>query len=112
MNELMELINSYAVLTDIKTWLMEMSLWNIGGLVFILWNLWSTSLTVTIDGNERSMPKHIITGATLCLMVLFPANMLFACIPYTLVIILLITYQRPVFWYLNLFMPAGRKLSY
>lgn len=111
MNELIELINNTAVLDNLKTWIMTMSLWNLAGLTLIIFSIPGLSLEVKVNEVKNTSPKWVFMGVVLILMIMYPHNLLIACSPIFLLVWLLLTWQKPVFMYLNLFMPAGHKLK-
>lgn len=111
MNELITLWNSNTALVSTSTWIMDMSLMNIGMLLFIILGFFGISLTVSVNDNKKNTPKHILSIFTLILMFIFPNTLWIAALPFAIVIFLLIFWMKPVFMYLNLFMPASHKLK-
>jgi len=109
MNELLTLWNSYPILTSFNTWIMNMSLMNLGILFFIMLNFFSLSLITKVNGVPNKNPKHIITLITITLMFAYPHTLWIAALPYGIVILLLITWQKPIFVYLNLFLPKSHR---
>ena len=107
MNELIEFWNTLGL----TAWFMDMSLLNIGMLIFIALSVFGLSLTVTVDGNKNNRPKWLPTILTFILMYLYPHTLWIAAIPFGLVLLLLIIWQKPVFVYMNLYLPKGRKLD-
>ena len=112
MNELIELWNSYPMLVEFKVWIMTMSLMNLGFLGFIILNYFTISLTVTINGNESSRPKLPLTLITIILLFAYPSTIWIAAIPFSLVLLSLLLWNKPVFIYLNMFMPQGAKVPH
>jgi len=119
MNELIELWNSSPVLTtvfnpiliDFKDWIMNMSLNNLIALAIIISFYFSISLTVTLDGVENNRPKAIISLITLILLFSYPDKLWLAAMPFTLITLSTIFWQKPLFWYLNLFLPSDRRVG-
>jgi len=112
MNELIELWNSYPMLVELKVWIMTMSLTNLGFLGFILLSYFTISLTVTVNGNESSRPKVPFTLVTLILLFDdYPSEVWLVAIPFGFVWFCLLLWNKPMFTYLNFFMPNGSKLS-
>lgn len=112
MNELMEVWNSYPQLVELKVWVMTMSLSNIIALIVTVYLSYSVSMTVTTNGDESSRPKVPFLLVTLILLFAFPQMVWYATIPFGLVMVLLIVWQRPVFIYLNFFLPRGSRLKF
>jgi len=118
MNELIELWNSSQVLTTVfnpiliefKDWIMNMSLNNLIALVIIIFLYFSISLTVTLDGVENNRPKSIISLITLILMFGYPNQLWIAALPFILIIFSTLFWQKPLFWYLNLFLPLNKRM--
>ena len=109
MNELIELWNSYPLLVELKVWVMTMSLLNLGFLGFILLSFFTVSLTVTINGDESSRPKVPFTLVTLILLFAYPNSIWIGAIPFGFVWLCLIAWNKPIFVYLNLFLPNNSR---
>jgi len=110
MNELIELWNSYPMLVELKVWIMTMSLMNLGFLAFIIYSVLTVSLTVTVNGDESKRPKVPFTLVTLILLFAYPSTIWIATIPYGFVWFSLLFWNKPIFMYLNMFLPAGSKV--
>lgn len=112
MNELIELWNSYPMLVALKVWIVSMSLMNLGFLAFILFSYFSVSLTVTVNGDESSRPKVPFTIITLILLFVYPSTIWLAAIPFGIVWVSLLVWHKPIFIYLNMFIPKGSKVNH
>jgi len=109
MKELITLWDSNSVLVSVSTWIMSMSLMNIGMLFLIIILFFGTELTVSVNNVKRKTPKHFLSILTLILIFIFPNTLWIATLPFVIVVFLLIFWTKAIFIYLNFFMPAGHK---
>ena len=112
MNELIELLNNYKLFVEAKTWFMEMGVVNLSFLVFIIFNFFAISLTITINDKRSSKPKFPFGFLTVLLVYLYPNELWIAAIPFGSILVLLIVWPRPILMYLNLWLPKNNRMTF
>lgn len=120
MNELTTLLENFQysneiklVYLELKTWLMEMSILNLIGLVFILWMSWTFEAKATrsqeINGvsetKNSNIPKYLILVVVFYLTVTFPDDLFWASSVYLLLIGMVIWWQKPLLTFILWFQP-------